>query len=129
MTRIDNKPLFRNRSAQQADLLTARARLMRSSPTASERLLWSRISGRQLGVVFRRQVPLLGRFVADFLAPAQRLVVEVDGTYHVQRGCADARRDAVLARAGYCVVRIEAELVLRDLTAAIERVRGALKGV
>jgi len=41
---------------------------------------------------------------------------------------ADARRDAVLVRAGYCVVRIEAELVMRDLTAAVERARTALKG-
>jgi Protein of unknown function (DUF559) len=34
---------------------------------------------------FRRQAPLLGRFVADFLAPAQRLVIEVDGVYHRER--------------------------------------------
>ncbi|MES1173194.1 MAG: DUF559 domain-containing protein [Myxococcales bacterium] len=39
---------------------------------ASEQLLWQRIRGRRLGAVFRRQVPFLGRFIADFLAPAQR---------------------------------------------------------
>jgi hypothetical protein len=32
-------------------------------------------------------------------------------------------------RAGYRVVRIEAELVLRDLVAAVERVRAAIKAV
>jgi very-short-patch-repair endonuclease len=46
---------------------------------APEQLLWARIRGLRLGVVFRRQVPLLGRFIADFLAPSQRLVVEIDG--------------------------------------------------
>jgi very-short-patch-repair endonuclease len=69
---------------------------------------------------FRRQVPLLGRFIADFLAPARRLVIEVDGGYHVERARADARRDAVLARAGYRVLRFEAELVVRDVEAVLD---------
>ncbi len=55
---------------------------MSASPTSTEQLLWHRIRGRQLGAVLRRQVPLLGRFIADFYAPAQRLVIEVDGAYH-----------------------------------------------
>ena len=69
---------------------------MRGSRTATEELLWARIRGRRLGVVFRRQVPLLGRFIADFLAPGKRLVIEVDGAYHAERARADARRDSAL---------------------------------
>ena len=128
MTRTDNKPLFRNRSAARLALLDERARVMRFSLTPSEQLLWERIRARQLGVVFRRQVPVLGRFIADFLAPAQRLIVELDGGYHGERACADARRDAVLARAGYCVLRLNAALVVRDIEAAVLRVRAALAG-
>jgi very-short-patch-repair endonuclease len=78
------------------------------------------------GVVFRRQVPLLGRFIADFLAPAQRLVIEIDGGYHRQRRRADSRRDAVLARGGYRVLRLDAALVVRNIEAAVALVRGAL---
>ena len=99
---------------------------MRFALTASEQLLWSRISGRQLGVVFRRQVPLLGRFIADFLAPAQRLVVEVDGAYHAERARADANRDAVLRRAGYRVLRFRAEIVAREIEAVVACIRAAL---
>ncbi|MES1173192.1 MAG: DUF559 domain-containing protein [Myxococcales bacterium] len=33
---------------------------MRASQTSSEQLLWQRIRGRRLGVVFRRQVPCSG---------------------------------------------------------------------
>jgi very-short-patch-repair endonuclease len=126
MTRSDNKPLFRNRSASHSALLEARARQMRSSLTVSERLLWSRISARQLGVVFRRQVPLLERFIADFAAPAERLVVEVDGAYHVGRARADAKRDSVLARAGYRVLRFEAVLVSGDIETVLGVVRAAI---
>ncbi len=39
---------------------------MRDSPTHTEQVLWARIRGRRLGVAFRRQVPVLGRFIADF---------------------------------------------------------------
>jgi very-short-patch-repair endonuclease len=101
---------------------------MRGSLTATEELLWARIRGRRLGVVFRRQVPLLGRFIADFLAPAQRLVIEVDGAYHGERGRADARRDAALERAGYRVLRIEASLVVSDIERALRRMQAALRG-
>src|SRR6478735_7841546 len=109
-------------------LLEERARAMRSSLTPPEALLWARIRGRRLGVVFRRQVALLGRFIADFLAPAARLVIEVDGGHHAEQARADARRDAVLARAGYRVLRLDAALVVRDIEAAVARVRAALAG-
>jgi len=99
---------------------------MRGSLMSSEQLIWARIRGRRLGVVFRRQVPLLGRFIADFLAPAQRLVVEIDGGYHAERARADARRDAALAGGGYRVLRLDASLVARDIEAAISCVRAAL---
>jgi crossover junction endodeoxyribonuclease RuvC len=126
MTRTDNKPLFRNRSAARSALLDERAGAMRASLTPSEQLLWARIRGRRLGVVFRRQVPLLGRFIADFLAPAERLVVEVDGGHHAEQARADARRDAVLGRGGYRVLRLSAAQVVHDIEAAVASVREAL---
>jgi very-short-patch-repair endonuclease len=73
-------------------------------------------------------VPLLGRFIADFLARAQRLVIEVDGAYHGAQYGADARRDVALERAGYRVVRVEASLVGSDIESALERVRAARVG-
>ena len=105
--------------------LAAHAAQMRAVPTASERILWSALRAGQLGVVFRRQVPV-GRFIADFLAPAVRLVVEVDGVYHEKRCTADARRDRLLARMGYRVLHVDAELVERDNDSAVAAVRDAL---
>jgi very-short-patch-repair endonuclease len=100
---------------------------MRRAPTLSEARLWACLSGGQLGVGFRRQV-VLGEHIVDFFAPACRLVVEVDGAYHARRCRADARRDAVLAALGYRVLHLEAELVMRELSVALERIRVALEG-
>jgi len=104
------------------DTLALHAHTMRQAPTDSEARLWLALRSSQLGVAFRRQVPLLG-FIADFYAPSARLIVEVDGGYHAHRVTADARRDRKLMRAGYRVVRIQAAVVLRDLPAAVLAVR------
>jgi very-short-patch-repair endonuclease len=95
----------------------------------SERKLWAALSaGRMLGVVFRRQVPLAGSaFIADFFAPAFRLVVEVDGSAHEHRRRADARRDEKLRRLGFHVLRVDAALVMRDLQRALALVRAAVE--
>ena len=112
---------------RRAMVLAERARQMRRLPTGSEARLFEALRSGKLGVRFRRQVPVCGRFIVDLLAPALRLVVEVDGGYHEQRRPADERRDRVLARAGYRVLRVDAELVLRDLPAVVALVLRAIE--
>lgn len=109
-----------------AEVLGSRARLMRFGQSEAEAALWRAIRGRKLGVSFRRQVPLLGRYIADFFAAEARLVVEVDGGWHSLQRSADARRDEKLRRAGYRVLRLEAEFVRRALPLVVERVRAAV---
>ena len=98
----------------------------RQEPTPSEARLWSALKARQLGVQFRREVPLAGRYIVDFCAPSVRLVVEVDGRCHESRPRADARRDAELRRLGYRVLRVAAELVMRELPTVVALVRATL---
>jgi very-short-patch-repair endonuclease len=120
----------RNPSARQAALLAARAHGLRKAPTLSEARLWRELSaGKVLGVRFRRQVPVGGRWVADFVAPALRLIVEVDGSAHEHRRRVDARRDEKLRRLGYHVLRLEAEVVMRDLPRAVAVVREAVEAL
>jgi very-short-patch-repair endonuclease len=75
----------------------------------------------------RRRVPLGGRYIADFLAPSARLVVEVDGKCHANRQSADGRRDRRLDRLGYRVLRLPAVLIMRELEVALARVVNALR--
>lgn len=107
-------------------LVELHARQMRSWLTPSEQALWALIRARRLGVQFRRQVPM-GRFIVDFLAPTQRLVVEVDGGYHSRRATADQRRDRILQRMEYRVLRLPARLVLSDPAQACARIVAALR--
>jgi very-short-patch-repair endonuclease len=116
-------------SAARTQLLRARAWENRRYQSEPERRLWQELRGGQLGVVFRRQLVLGERYIADFAAPALKLVVEVDGAIHARRRAADARRERDLGRLGYRVVRIPAGLVMGDVGAAVGLVRGALIGL
>ncbi|MBK7583607.1 MAG: DUF559 domain-containing protein [Myxococcales bacterium] len=112
---------------RRQQVLAERAAEMRAAPTRSEAALWEKLRGEQLGVRVRRQV-VLGQYVVDFLVPACRLVIEVDGGWHRHRRVADARRERALRRLGYRVLRLEAELVLSAPVQAVAKVREALAG-
>jgi len=58
------------------------------------------------------------RYIVDFLAPSIKFVVEVDGAYDALRIVADARRERVLRRLGYRVLRLDADIVLTRLPRA-----------
>jgi len=119
----------RSVSPASKHVLATRARDMRLFATEPERLLWRELCGGRLGVSFRRQVVLGNRYIADFVAPSLRLVVEVDGGIHARRCTADARRDRDLARLDYQVLRVPAQLVTHDLPAALASVRAAVEAL
>jgi very-short-patch-repair endonuclease len=105
--------------------LTAHADRMRLAPSEPERVLWQALRCRRLGVQFRRQVVVRG-YIVDFVAPAARLVVEVDGAQHARQRGADRRRDRALAAAGLTVLRLPAQLVLNGLPVALGFIARAL---
>ena len=115
----------RRHHCSRSQVIAERAHAMRVNLTCSEARLWEELRGSKLGVGFRRQAPI-GAYIVDFVAPSARLIVEVDGGYHAERAAADARRDRALERAGYRVVRVSAERVMRELGAVVAEIASAL---
>ena len=95
--------------------LKERARQLRRNATIPERTLWGLLRDRRLaGIKFRRQ-HVVGPFVVDFYCLSERLVVELDGRSHDDRGIADRRRQDYLENvAGLRVVRVANDDVLHD---------------
>jgi very-short-patch-repair endonuclease len=77
---------------------------------------------------FRGQV-VIGPYIVDFLAAQVLLVVEVDGSAHLGRERADARRDRWLRDAGYRVLRVSADAFMGDLGAVVSAVRINLRSL
>jgi very-short-patch-repair endonuclease len=96
--------------------LKNRARELRKNMTDSERVLWSRLRGKQLlGVQFYRQKPI-GEYIVDFYAPKTKLVVEVDGSQHREGEhiAKDKSRDEYLAANGHKVLRFNSREVILE---------------
>ncbi|MGE0876669.1 MAG: endonuclease domain-containing protein [Burkholderiales bacterium] len=103
------------------------ARVLRRQATDAERRLWRELRGsRFMNMKFRRQHPI-GRYVADFACVEAKLVVEVDGSQHLDREASqDAERTRVLNARGYRVLRFWNNDVLKHTEAVLERIAEAI---
>jgi very-short-patch-repair endonuclease len=98
------------------------ARHLRADMTESERMLWSRLRGKQLlGVQFYRQKPI-GNYIVDFFAPRVKLAIEVDGSQHAEADHVrrDKQRDSYLADLGIRVMRLNSREVLKNTDSVID---------
>jgi len=103
--------------------LIRRAQELRRSTTDSERRLWRRLSHRQLGFKFRRQMPI-GGYIADFACPAARIVIELDGGQHAddEAEALDLIRTAAIQRSGFRVIRFWNHEVIEQLDDVVEKI-------
>src|SRR5690349_584315 len=106
------------------------AKKLRANTTPHERILWRALKEIPTeGSHFRRQAPI-GPYVVDFLFPAKRLVIELDGGHHTEDETArrDHDRQLWLEREGYRVIRFWNSEINDNLTAVLERVYVELYG-
>jgi very-short-patch-repair endonuclease len=92
-------------------------------------LLWSELRNHRLnGASFRRQVPI-GGFIADFMCPAARLVIELDGGQHFSddQELADAARTAVIQGKGFRVLRFSNLDVMTNRAGVLETIVAAIE--
>jgi very-short-patch-repair endonuclease len=107
---------------------TVRARTLRNAMTEPEVWLWGRLKRlRSEGYQFRRQRPFKGYFL-DFVCIDRKLVIELDGGQHNEPRQMehDGVRDAVLARAGYQVLRFPNSEVRTNIDGVMHNIRVAL---
>ena len=104
-----------------------RARSLRASSTEAEQKLWSILRGRQLdGAKFRRQVSI-DRYFADFACQTLRLIVEVDGSQHIDRRVYDDERTVRLEALGWRVIRFWNNDVLANIEGVADAILAEIK--
>ena len=81
------------------------AQKLRCEATEVEKILWSYLRHKSLnGLRFRRQHPM-GPFIVDFVCLKARVVIELDGSQHLEQEQKDRERDEWLSKQGYKVLR------------------------
>ena len=105
-------------------LLEAR-RDLRNNPTREEDALWQQIRNSKLGYKFRRQHSI-GNFIADFFCPVKRLIIELDGSQHLDNKEADQERTRYFESLGIKVIRFWNEEVNKDIDVVVEKIKKEL---
>jgi very-short-patch-repair endonuclease len=83
----------------------SRERQLRIHQTEAEARLWHRLrSGRLSRLKFRRQ-HRIGPYIVDFICLAHELILELDGSQHLEATDYDATRTRYLESVGYRVLR------------------------
>ena len=83
----------------------ARAKQLRRDMTPTELKLHAHLRAHRMGGVHFRPQHAIGNYIVDFCAPRRKLIVELDGSQHLEQGEYDAERTAYLKSKGYRVLR------------------------
>lgn len=104
------------------------SRQLRSNMTEAEQKLWARLRRKQVcGLQFYRQKPLAG-YIVDFYCAAAQLVIELDGSQHLEPQAMeyDRQRTLALEKLGLRVLRFDNRQVLLEMEAVMAVVWNAI---
>ncbi|OHD71249.1 MAG: DNA (cytosine-5-)-methyltransferase [Spirochaetes bacterium RBG_16_49_21] len=98
-----------------ADSLVYFARQLRKNQTEAEKKLWKYLKSKQVkGLKFRRQEPI-GSYIVDFACFENKLVIELDGSQHIEDKENDIERDDWLKSQGFAVIRFWNNEVMNNI--------------
>lgn len=103
------------------------AKELRKNLTPAEEKLWVHLRGHRMGDVHFRRQYAIGNYIVDFCAPSQKLVIELDGSQHLEQQEYDKERTAFLNSKGYKVLRFWNNAVMNDLEHVLTVIWDALK--
>lgn len=100
------------------------ARMLRKNSTIHEKRLWNLFKNRQFhNLRFKRQVPI-GNYIADFVCPEIKLVIEIDGGQHNEPNNIeyDKQRTSFLENNGYKVLRFWNNDIYTNINGVLEEI-------
>ena len=100
---------------------------LRHELTLAEQKLWAYLRlMREDGVRFRRQ-HAIGTYITDFCEPHKKLIVELDGSQHLEQEDYDSERTKYLELQGYKVIRFWNNDVMNNIEGVILAITYALE--
>ncbi len=99
---------------------------LRKELTPAERKLWTVIRNDQLGVNFRRQ-HAIGNYIPDFVCLEKKLIIELDGSQHLEQEEYDQERTKYLESLGYKVIRFWNNDVTNNIDGVILAIHHAME--
>jgi len=82
-----------------------RAKALRRDMTEAESRLWKHLRAHRMGDVHFRRQHAIGNYIVDFCAPRRKLIIELDGSQHLEQEEYDEERSEFLKSKGYKILR------------------------
>ena len=99
-----------------------RAVELRREPTPAEARLWKHLRSKAMvSTHFRRQYAI-DNYIVDFYAPRAKLVIEVDGSQHIDLHEYDIERTEFLKSKGYRVLRFWNNDVINNIQSVMSEI-------
>lgn len=94
--------------------------------TEEEIILWSQLKDEKLGFKFRRQFGI-GEYIADFYCAQKKLVIELDGSQHLNQVEYDQIRKEFMKTFGIRTLRFWNSDIRKNLNGVIMKIRESLE--
>lgn len=98
------------------------AKKLRKRSTDTENLLWNLLKAKQFqGLKWRRQEPI-ENYVVDFVCYEKRIIIECDGSQHLDQFHEDQKRDQYLTSQGFKVLRFWNSEIFENTEGVLESI-------
>jgi very-short-patch-repair endonuclease len=104
-----------------------RAKELHRNMSLAEEKLWQHLRAHRMGHVHFRNQHAIGNYIVDFCAPRRKLIIELDGSQHLEQQDYDEERTKYLEARGYRVLRFWNNDVMNDMDAVLRLIWNALQ--
>ena len=104
----------------------SRAKELHRNMSPAEAKLWQHLRAHRMGDVHFRNQHAIGKYIVDFCAPRKKLIIELDGSQHLEQQEYDEERTKFLVARGYRVLRFWNNDVMNNMDAVLREIWNAL---
>lgn len=105
----------------------ARAKALSRNQTSAEEKLWTHLRTHRMGDIHFRRQHAIGNYIVDFATPRKKLIIELDGSQHLEQKEYDQERTAFLNSKGYKILRFWNNDVMNNLEGVLTVIWQTLK--
>ena len=104
-----------------------RAKALHRNMSPAEAKLWKHLRAHRMGDVHFRNQHAIGQYIVDFCAPRKKLIIELDGSQHLDQKEYDDERTKYLELRGYRVLRFWNNDVLNKIDDVLKVIWSVLR--
>ena len=104
-----------------------RAKALHRNMSPAEARLWKHLRAHRMGDIHFRNQHAIGNYIVDFCAPRKKLIIELDGSQHLEQKEYDEERTKYLELRGYRVLRFWNNDVLNKLDDVLKVIWSVLR--